>query len=80
MIDLVEIIGILAGVFVLSSFLMKGEVKIRAVNIIGALLFVVYAVLIKSLSVGIINGILVFVQLIYLLKEKSKNDFNHRNK
>lgn len=80
MIDSVEIIGILAGVFVLSSFLMKGETKIRTVNIIGALLFVIYAILIKSLSVGIINGILVIVQLVYLLKERKKNDFNHRNK
>ena len=72
MIDSVEIIGILAGVFVLSSFLMKGETKIRTVNIIGALLFVIYAILIKSLSVGIINGILVIVQLVYLLKERKK--------
>lgn len=80
MVDSVEIIGILAGVFVLSSFLMKGETKIRTVNIIGALLFVIYAILIKSLSVGIINGILVIVQLVYLLKERKKNDFNHRNK
>ena len=37
-----EVIGVCASVIVLISFLLKGEEKIRIVNLIGAILFVVY--------------------------------------
>ena len=36
-----ELIGILAGVMVLFSFVLTGERKIRMVNILGAVLFVI---------------------------------------
>ncbi len=71
----VEIIGILAGVIVLSSFLLKGEIKIRLLNIVGAVLFVVYGLLVKSLSVWLINFLLVIVHVIFILKRKGdKNE------
>ena len=65
-----ELIGILAGVFVLFSFILTGERKIRMVNIFGAVLFVVYGVLIDALSIWLLNGSLIFVHLYYLLKIK----------
>lgn len=71
----VEIIGILAGVIVLSSFLLKGEIKIRLLNIVGAVLFVVYGLLVRSLSVWLINFLLVIVHVIFILKTKGdKNE------
>lgn len=70
-----EIVGILAGLFVLGSFLMKGEIKIRFVNLLGAILFVTYGILIGSLSVSVINGALVIVQIYYLIKyQRSKKN------
>ena len=70
-----EIMGILAGLFVLGSFLMKGEIKIRFVNLLGAILFVTYGILIGSLSVSVINGALVIVQIYYLVKyQRSKKN------
>ena len=65
-----ELIGILAGVLVLFSFILTGERKIRMVNIFGAVLFVVYGVLIDALSIWLLNGSLIFVHLYYLLKTK----------
>lgn len=65
---LVELIGILAGLFVLLSFTVTGERKIRMINIVGCVLFVIYGINIGALSIWLINGILVFVQLGYLLK------------
>lgn len=65
-----ELIGILAGVMVLFSFVLTGEWKIRMVNIFGAVLFVIYGVLMDALSIWLLNGILIFVHLYYLLKVK----------
>ena len=64
-----EILGIIASVFVLISFLFKKERSIRLVNIFGAIMFVIYGVLINALSIWLLNGILIFIHLYYLLKE-----------
>ena len=62
-----ELIGTTASVLVLISFLMKGEKRIRIINIIGALIFVIYGILIGSFSVSFLNGVLILIHL-YKLK------------
>ena len=64
-----EIIGTIASFIVLISFLMKGEKPIRLVNIVGALLFVIYGVLINAFSVWFLNGALVIIHIIKLIKK-----------
>ena len=64
-----ESIGILASIIVLISFIAKGENKIRIINIIGALVFVIYGLLINSFSVWLLNGMLVIIHL-YKIKRK----------
>lgn len=64
-----ESIGILASIIVLISFIAKGENKIRIINIIGALVFVIYGLLINSFSVWFLNGMLVIIHL-YKIKRK----------
>jgi hypothetical protein len=66
-----EIIGLLGTLFVLISFLMKEVKLIRIINIIGAVLFVVYGLLIGALSTWLLNAILVIIHIIYLLKRKN---------
>lgn len=63
-----EILGTLASVLVLISFLMKGEKKIRTINIVGAIMFVIYGILIKSFSVSFLNGVLILIHIYYLKK------------
>lgn len=46
-----ELIGTLASIIVLISFIARGENKIRIINIIGALVFVIYGLLINAFSV-----------------------------
>lgn len=70
----VELIGIFAGLIVLSSFLLKGEIKIRLLNVVGAIFFVIYGILIKSISVGLINFILIIVHLYFINKRKDENN------
>lgn len=67
-----EIIGITGTLFVLLSFLMKDLTKVRIINIMGAILFVVYGILINALSTWLLNAILVIIHIIYLVKEKRK--------
>ena len=63
-----EAIGITGTLFVLLSFLMKDIRKVRIINIVGAILFVVYGLLIGALSTWLLNGILVIIHIVYLLK------------
>ena len=68
-----EIIGIIATLFVLVSFLFTNEKRIRQVNIIGALIFVAYGIIISALSVYLLNGALVIIHIYKLYKgRKSK--------
>ena len=66
---MVEIIGFLAGIFVLISFVMEGERKIRLFNIVGCVLFVVYGWMIGALSVWVVNAIIILVHLYHLRKK-----------
>lgn len=63
-----EPIGLTATLFVLLSFTMKKSETIRAVNIVGAFLFVVYGLLINSVSTWLLNGMLIGIHIFYLLK------------
>lgn len=65
----VELIGICGTLFVLLSFLMKKVNKIRIVNIIGAILFVIYGLLINAFSTWLLNSILIIIHIIYLIKK-----------
>lgn len=67
---MVEVIGIIATLFVLGSFLVDGEAKIRKINIVGAIIFVVYGVLIGALSVWLLNGALLAIHIYKLRKLK----------
>ncbi|NQY28961.1 MAG: uroporphyrinogen decarboxylase [Flavobacteriaceae bacterium] len=49
---LVEIVGYLASIVVLCSFTMKDVKKLRRVNIVGCLLFVVYGFMMPTLRIG----------------------------
>jgi hypothetical protein len=59
----IEILGTIASVIVLLSFLMKGETKIRIVNILGALMFVIYGISINAFSIWFLNGMLIIVHI-----------------
>lgn len=63
-----EILGTIASIIVLISFLMKSEKKIRLVNIIGAIIFVIYGIGINAFSVWFLNGGLCLVHLYRLFQ------------
>ena len=71
--DKIEILGIVATLFVLLSFSLKGELKIRFVNSFGAMLFVIYGVLIQAWSIWILNIALLMIHIYFLVKPHRKS-------
>ena len=54
--NLVELLGYIATFFVAVSFLFKSIVHLRVVNSIGAILFVIYSVIIAAYPVALLNA------------------------
>jgi len=50
---MVEVIGYLASIIVLCSFTMKDVKKLRMVNMVGCLLFVIYGFMMSTLRIGL---------------------------
>ena len=71
---LYEALGIIATLFVLVSFLFTNEKRIRQINIIGAVLFVIYGVIIGAHAVYILNGALIFIHIYKLLKQRNAKE------
>ncbi|NQX96304.1 MAG: YgjV family protein [Flavobacteriales bacterium] len=66
-----EIIGYMASLVVLLSFLMKDVTKLRMVNIVGCLLFVAYGVFLGfSIPIIVTNVAIAIINVVYLIKTK----------
>ena len=70
--NFIELLDYLATFFVAASFLFKSIVHLRVVNAIGAVLFVIYSLIIKSYPVALLNAFLVFVNLYQLYRLKKE--------
>ncbi len=65
---LVELVGYFASLLVLISFLMTSVIRLRIVDSIGALIFAIYAVIIRSYPTALMNLALVGINMYYLYK------------
>ena len=65
---MVEILGIIATLFIVLAFSLNGELKIRIFDLIGAALFVIYGILIHSFSTVLLNTILCGIQVFKIYK------------
>ena len=64
-----EWLGLIASAFILVSFLTRNQTKTRLINLVGCVAFVVYGFLIKAYSTSIMNGALIIVHIVYLVKD-----------
>ena len=67
---MIELLGIIASLFVISAFLFKNVKIIRILDGIGALLYVIYGVLIHSYANILLNIVLIIVQIYHLFRLK----------
>ena len=65
-----EIIGLIASIFVLISFIPKDIKLIRCINIVGCIVWIIYGILIGALSVWLMNLLVMIVHVYHLIKNK----------
>lgn len=70
-----EIIGYGASLLIAISLMMKSLLRLRIINGLGALVFVIYGILIKAYPVVVLNGIIVFIDLFYFIKMVKRQDY-----
>lgn len=66
-INFVEWLGYLASGTVAISFVMKSINKLRFINLVGAILFVIYGIKIHAMPVVLVNLFVVGVNIYYLV-------------
>lgn len=64
----IEILGYAASILVAISLTMKSLARLRALNLMGALLFVAYGAWVKAYPVLAVNGFIAVVNVVYLLR------------
>jgi hypothetical protein len=69
-IELTEWVGYLAMTVLLVSFMMKNVIKLRIINSIGCLFFVIYGSLITQYPIVITNLAIILINLYYLFLKK----------
>jgi len=72
-IDFLEWMGYMASGVIALSMTMNSIVKFRWINLVGAFTFATYGFLIKAYPVMALNGIIVAVDIYYLIRIYSKN-------
>lgn len=67
-----EVVGIVASLFVFLSFFWSNEKITRIINMVGCVVFVVYALLIGSLSVMVMNSACLILHIVKLVQMRAK--------
>ena len=74
-IDSVELIGYLGSILVAISLMMRSLLRLRIINLFGALFFTIYGVLLDAYPVAFLNGLIVCIDLYYLFQMWRQKDF-----
>ena len=69
-IELTEWVGYLAMTVLLVSFMMKNVIKLRIINSVGCLFFVIYGLMISQYPIVITNLAIILINLYYLILKK----------
>ena len=74
-INTVELIGYLGSILVAISLTMRSLLRLRLINLIGALFFTLYGILLGAYPVAFLNGLIVLIDLYYLFQMWRQKDF-----
>ncbi len=70
-----ELVGYVGSVLVAVSLMMKSLLRLRVINLVGALFFVLYGLLISALPVAFLNALIVGVNVYYLAQMWKQKDY-----
>ncbi|MCR5066705.1 MAG: YgjV family protein [Erysipelotrichaceae bacterium] len=71
---IIEAVGYLGSLLVLVSFLMTSVIRLRIVNTIGSVIFMIYAIIIHSYPTAVMNFCLVLINLRFLWKSRKTDE------
>ena len=69
-IPFIEWVGYLASIVIAISLIMSDIIKLRVINTIGCILFVIYGLSVGAYPVAFTNMLIVFINAYYLYKLK----------
>ena len=69
-----EAFGIAASIVVMSSFFFQSEKYLRIVNLIGAIMFIIYGALIGSIANILTNSGIILAHTIRYIKTRKKKE------
>lgn len=72
-----EIIGYIASILIAISLTMKSILRLRVINLIGAIFFTAYGLLIQAYPVAAVNFFIVIIDIIYLREMLATKEFFH---
>jgi len=71
-----EMVGYTGSILVAISLMTQSLLRLRIINLVGALCFVAYGLLIRAAPVAVLNGLIVGIDVYYLLQMwRQKDDF-----
>jgi hypothetical protein len=74
-INSIELIGYLGSILVAISLMMRSLLRLRLINLIGALFFTIYGLLLGAYPVAFLNALIVLIDLYYLFQMWRQKDF-----
>ena len=72
--DIIQLIGYVGSVLVAVSLSMKNILKLRWINLFGAVFFSIYGFLVEAYPVMLLNAFISFADIYYLLEIYKKHD------
>lgn len=70
-----EMVGYLGSVLVAISLMMRSLLRLRVINSLGCVVFVIYGIVIHAYPVAILNGFIVFINAYYLIRMFRQKDY-----
>lgn len=70
-----EFIGYFGSALIALSLTMRSLVRLRLINLAGALVFTIYGLLIRAYPVVILDGLIVLIDLYYLIQMWRQKDY-----
>lgn len=72
--NILQWVGYAASVIIMISLTLNSIVKFRWINLVGAAMFSTYGFLIKAYPVGVMNGLIVLIDIYYLWQIYTKKE------
>lgn len=73
--DILQYVGYAASTIIAVSMMMSSIIKFRWINLVGASTFAVYGFFIGAIPVGLLNMLIVAIDVYYIIKIYSKKEY-----